>query len=67
MSNKKYAVVQKIKELNGNPVYIPAYRTDDADEATRIANFDPQNNKACNVCGEKDFYLKDGYWKSFDL
>lgn len=68
MSDKKYMVAQKIRiTKEGNPIYVPTYRTDSDEEAVNIANTDPLNSRVTNVCGDKDFCLENNYWKSFDL
>lgn len=65
----KYEVTQEMrlnKESNST-TQVPILLTDNAREAVWTANKDPQHTKIRNIRGEKDFYLDEGKWHSFDL
>ena len=63
----KYSLLDVRTTKNGNTIEIPVMYTDNSREVVWYANKDPKRLKPVNVCGEKDFYMLDNRWRSFDL
>lgn len=63
----KYSLLESRVLKNGKQIEVPTLHTDNCREVVWYANIDPEHNTPVNVCGERDFYMFEGKWHSFEL